>query len=189
MKKLKILSAFLSIVLCLTAMPLTGLTSFAVESSYQVHNVYEGSIFYDNLRKVALTEDLRQNIIRVAMSQVGYHEGDLVSELHGGNEVGMKNYTEYGYWFGTQVKGNSYGHFYDWCAMFVSWCARQAQIPTNVISNSAYATASSGAYCFNNLSYRARGTYTPVAGDLIFFDWDGLTLLHRPDIFIPLMTA
>ena len=170
----KILSTAMVAIL---AMQIAGsaVTASALEMPYKAHSVYEHSEYYEKLCAVELTENLRENILNIAMSQLGYHEGNSTSELDGTNLNGSNNYTEYGYWFGTQVKGNSYGHFYDWCAMFVSWCARQAQIPTNVISNSAYANASSSVYCFNNMAYRARGTYTPIAGDIIFFDWDGLS--------------
>lgn len=50
---------------------------------------------------------------------LGYHEGDSIEDLNGTGS-GSGNYSEYGYWFGTQVKGNTYGHYYAWCAMFVS---------------------------------------------------------------------
>jgi len=173
MKK-RAMSVLLAVLLIIQILSFS-MHSLALEMPYQAHSVYEHSTYYEKLCAVELTGDARIDIINVAVSQLGYHEGDSTAELDGSNLNGSNNYTEYGYWFGTQVKGNSYGHFYDWCAMFVSWCARQAKIPVNVISNSAYANASSSTYCFNNLGYRARGEYIPVSGDLIFFDWDGLS--------------
>lgn len=60
--------------------------------------------------------------------------------------------------------------------MFVSWCARQAGIPTDIISNAAYAkpdgAANSGGYSFFHVNYYSPDAYIPQTGDLIFFDWD-----------------
>ena len=148
---------------------------YALEMPYQPYDAYQQSEFYSKLSEVELSGNQREDLVNVALSQAGYHEGDSTAELDGVNLSGAKNYTEYGYWFGTQVKGNTYGHFYDWCAMFVSWCARQAGISTTVISNSAYANSSGGAYCFNNLEFFERTMRMPQEGDLIFFDCDGLS--------------
>ena len=59
------------------------------------------------------TGNMRNDIIGVALTQVGYTEGS-------------NNYTKYGVWYGLP---NS-----PWCGMFVSWCANQAGIPTSVLS-------------------------------------------------------
>ena len=110
--------------------------------------------------------------MNVARSQLGYHEGDNTSQLHG-ESSGSSNYTEYGYWYGTQVQGHSGGSYYAWCAYFISWCARQAGIPTSIISNASYACAGSDNGDFKNLDFYNRGSYTPKVGDLVFFDWPG----------------
>lgn len=89
------------------------------------------------------------------------------------NQAAQATYTEYGYWYGTQVQGHSGGSYYAWCAYFISWCARQAGIPTSIISNASYACAGSDNGDFKNLDYYARGSYTPKVGDLVFFCWEG----------------
>ncbi|MBE6700396.1 MAG: CHAP domain-containing protein [Ruminococcaceae bacterium] len=137
---------------------------------YPYSSAYKSSKYYTALNNVEMTGEEASDLVNVALSQVGYHEGNSTSELDGSNTSGTNNYSEYGYWFGTQVKGNTTGHFYDWCAMFVSWCARHAGISTSTISNSAYAGASNEIYHFSNLSYFSRGNGTPKKGDLIFFD-------------------
>ncbi len=137
---------------------------------YPYSSAYKSSKYYTALNNVEMTGDEATDLVNVALSQVGYHEGNSTSELDGSNASGSNNYSEYGYWFGTQVKGNTTGHFYDWCAMFVSWCARHAGISTNTISNSAYAKAENSTYKFANLSYFSRESGTPQQGDLIFFD-------------------
>ena len=141
--------------------------------SYTPSASYRSGRYYTQLCNVSLTGNQRTDLVNVARSQLGYHEGDSIEDLNGTGS-GSGNYSEYGYWFGTQVKGNTYGHYYAWCAMFVSWCARQAGIPTSVISNAAYAHAdgsnSSGGYSYFHVDYKSPTEYTPQEGDLIFFD-------------------
>ena len=73
--------------------------------------------------------------------------------------------------YAAQVQGSSSGFYKSWCAIFISWCARQAGIPTSIISNATYACAGSDYGDFKNLDFYSRGSYTPKVGDLIFFDW------------------
>ena len=142
-------------------------------SAYTPSASYRSGKYYTQLCNVSLTGNQRTDLVNVARSQLGYHEGDSIEDLNGIGS-GSGNYSEYGYWFGTQVKGNTYGHYYAWCAMFVSWCARQAGIPTSVISNAAYAHAdgsnSSGGYSYFHVDYKSPTEYTPQEGDLIFFE-------------------
>ena len=141
--------------------------------SYTPSASYRSGKYYTQLCNVSITGNQRTDLVNVARSQLGYHEGDSIEDLNGTGS-GSGNYSEYGYWFGTQVKGNTYGHYYAWCAMFVSWCARQAGIPASVISNAAYAHAdgsnSSGGYSYFHVDYKSPTEYTPQEGDLIFFD-------------------
>ena len=140
--------------------------------SYTPSASYRSGKYYTQLCNVSLTGNQRTDLVNVARSQLGYHEGDNTSQLHG-ESSGSRNYTEYGYWYGTQVQGNSGGSYYAWCAYFISWCARQAGIPTSIISNASYACAGSDNGDFKNLDYYARGSYTPKVGDLVFFCWEG----------------
>ena len=140
--------------------------------SYTPSASYRSGKYYTQLCNVSLTGNQRTDLVNVARSQLGYHEGDNTSQLHG-ESSGSRNYTEYGYWYGTQVQGNSVGSYYAWCAYFISWCARQAGIPTSIISNASYACAGSDNGDFKNLDYYARGSYTPKVGDLVFFCWEG----------------
>ncbi len=140
--------------------------------SYTPSASYRSGKYYTQLCNVSLTGNQRTDLVNVARSQLGYHEGDNTSQLHG-ESSGSRNYTEYGYWYGTQVQGNSGGSYYAWCAYFISWCARQAGIPTSIISNASYACAGSDNGDFKNLDYYSRGSYTPKVGDLVFFCWEG----------------
>ena len=88
------------------------------------------------------TGNMRDDIIGVALTQVGYTEGS-------------NNYTKYGVWYGLP---NS-----PWCGMFVSWCAAQAGIPTSVLKRTGIANPSNF-----GLSYKSGSSYTPQKGDLFF---------------------
>lgn len=158
--------------------------TYSLSSCYATSTAFSNSTYYNSLRNVELSGNQRDDLVNIALSQVGYHEGNSVGQLNGANQYGNNNYTEYAYWFGREVKGNSYGHYYAWCAMFVSWCARQARIPTSVISNAAYARADGsskkGGYSYFHVDYKNRGSYTPQAGDLIFFDnWSHVGIVYK----------
>ena len=88
------------------------------------------------------TGNQRSDIIAVAVTQLGY-----------GEEAG--GYTKYG-----AFHGNSYA---DWCGYFVSWCARQANVPTSVLKKQGWAKASAWGLSTFTASQR-----TPQPGDLYF---------------------
>ena len=90
-------------------------------------------------------------LIKMAESQLGYVEGP-------------DNDTKYGDWYGIPNGA--------WCAMFVSWCAYQVGISTDVIVK--YASCSAGRKWFeDNNRFGYKEDYTPKAGDIIFFLSDG----------------
>ncbi|MDY5641778.1 MAG: hypothetical protein SPG79_02075, partial [Candidatus Faecousia sp.] len=66
-----------------------------------------------------------------------------------------------------QWYGDPYG---DWCAMFVSFCLRYAQVPQSVVP-----TAGSCASLLSSSGSRFRGAadYTPARGDILFLDENG----------------
>ncbi|MBQ4561398.1 MAG: InlB B-repeat-containing protein [Clostridia bacterium] len=104
-----------------------------------------------------------EDIIGVAMTQVGYKEGNSSSQLSG-TVAGSGNYTKYGKWYGINPGA--------WCAMFVSWCANQAGISTSVIPK--HASCDVGMAWFKNngrwqYSRAFGGSYTPKRGDIIYF--------------------
>lgn len=98
------------------------------------------SAAYENTYKN--TGNMRNDIIGVALTQVGYREGS-------------NNYTKYGEWYG---QPNS-----PWCGMFVSWCAKEAGIPKSVLKRTGLANPSNF-----GLSYKDGKSYTPQKGDLFF---------------------
>ncbi len=93
------------------------------------------------------TGDQASDIVGVASTQVGYYEGG-------------DGYTKYGDWYGLPYS--------DWCAMFVSWCANQAGVSTDVFPS--FALCSAGADWFISQGrFHYAGSYAPQAGDLIFY--------------------
>ncbi len=128
----------------------------AVDPSYTVSGVYSESVYCENLRKLTLSGDYRTDLVNVALTQVGYHEGAGSRERDGMNLTSDGNWTEYGYF--SACDG------YAWCAMFISWCARQARIPGSLIQNSTVARA----YSFG-LPFYLKEDYSPRTGDIVFF--------------------
>ncbi len=105
------------------------------------------------------TGNQAEDIVAVAETQVGYHEG-------------ANNDTKYNRWNGT-ISGypvNGYG--YPWCQCFVSWCANQAGIPTSVIPRTAGTSTGkeffSNRGLWQNSAYQG-GSYTPKRGDIIYY--------------------
>lgn len=63
----------------------------------------------------------------------------------------------------------------EWCAIFVSYCARKSNIPTSIIPQDASCTSIVRYYKAQNRWFPSAafgGTTLPVPGDIILFDWD-----------------
>lgn len=99
------------------------------------------------------------DIVEVAKTQIGYHEGSLEGTTSGSN-----NYTKYNEWFGSL---SGYGKKYAWCQTFIAWCANQANIPTNVVPKVS-GTVSGMEFFQDNGVWQDRN-YTPSTGDIIYF--------------------
>ncbi len=113
---------------------------------------------------VTRTGEWGKDLLAIAMSQLGYQESTRNFEVMEDGAT-IKGYTRYGDWYGMP-----YG---DWCAMFVSFCLHYADIPRDKIPFEAscpeWIEALQNPDCD---LYRPAGEYTPVPGDLIFFDWE-----------------
>ena len=139
------------------------------DPDYEFSNAYKTSVWYQNFTSLELSGNDRNNVLRIAVSQLGYHEGNSPSDFHGMNTSGTENYIEYARLLTPNWNNNSY----DWCACFVNWCLNQAR----------FDKASSEISCGNwvselqtmgmwQFSAAYRGTYIPKPADFIFFDWD-----------------
>ena len=132
--------------------------------NFNVIKTYASGKYYAALKNVALTGNMRTDIVNIAKSQNGYMEGNNSNELSGESTTGSSNYTEYGRWYGLQDM---------WCAMFVSWCANQAGVSTSVIPKTASTVTALNYFINQGVAHTrasvAAGNYTPQAGDIIFF--------------------
>lgn len=119
----------------------------------------------------ALNNSSYSCLIYIAMQEIGYHEKASDSQLDDPTaNAGSANYTKYGAWY-----ANTHGSDFrkgKWCHMFVSWCANQAKIGTDIIPEEAL--TENGMKHFkdrNRFEYGRQygGTYTPQRGDIIYF--------------------
>ena len=161
---------------CITAASLS-VAAAAIEPSYKVSDDYKDTLYYNNLAALELTGDGATDVIAVALSQLGYHEGNKDSEKDGLNNSGSKNFVEYNVLFGKldNGEGNGYSYGYAWCAAFVNWCLRQARVDKE-LTGGMYVSCASWRNWFINegakfgASYHARNDdYIPQKGDLIFY--------------------
>lgn len=138
------------------------------DPDYQFSDAYKTSVWYENFTSLELTSNDRNNILRIAVSQLGYHEGDSAKDFDGMNKSGSSNYIEYARLLVPHYNDNAY----EWCACFVNWCLNQAR----------YDKASSEIGCWKWVgelktmkmwqdSAAYKGTYTPKPADMIFFNW------------------
>ena len=109
---------------------------------------------------VELTGLWSQDVLAIAESQMGYQESTANYVVREDGTT-LSGYTRYGAWYGVP-----YG---DWCAMFTSFCLHYAQVESMPL-NSVCATWIQE---LDELGwYQEAGTYAPLPGDLIFFDWN-----------------
>ena len=104
------------------------------------------------------TGDLREDLVGIAKTQVGYAESKLNFEV--GDDGIRRGYTRYGAWYGAPYN--------DWSALFVSFCLNQAG------ADETKFPISSGAATMAELwkkqsRFAYVGQYTPQRGDVVFF--------------------
>lgn len=99
-------------------------------------------------------------LVSVARSQVGVKERSSNSDDILYND----------WYYGRRVNNNGVAAKYAWCAVFVSWCANQAGIPTSVIPKTANTTDMKNRLINSGGSSHLKGSgYRPKCGDIIFF--------------------
>ena len=143
------------------------------------NDLYKDSTYYSNLTAVATTGSFRDDVIAIARSQIGYHEGNSESDYDGGNKSGDGDVSEYGRYLGSS--GNA------WCSEFASWCVRMAGVPTSQINSSKGANANtftsgtSAAYHPWSETVWGGGNYRPGKGDIILWVWKGSSVTYAYD--------
>lgn len=155
-----------------------AVTASAAEATYQMTDEYMAGRFYKNFTEVKRTGDQRKDVIAIALSQLGYHEGNSDADFGGDSTDGVRDFVEYNVLAGKfdngQGNGVSYGYY--WCASFVNWCLRQAGVASEASAGSEISCQRWIAACSDKGIYRSRGSYTPKTGDMIFFRDKGSSL-------------
>ncbi len=117
--------------------------NFAFRKCYFLHpdftKYYKNGIYYKKLNEVSLSGDMAADILSIAKSQLGYHQGNDKTQMHGYNKLGGEYYTEYNFFSGLPdwqwgmkdyVKKSNYKYGYGgWCGNFCDWCLSMAGIP------------------------------------------------------------
>ena len=171
-----IFSAMATICLTFTAL-VSSLPCYAVSPTYNASAEYKGGKYYENLRAIELVGDGARDTLSIALSQLGYHEGFDNSGLDGMSTDGNRDFVEYNVLYGKldNYQGNGLSYGYYWCASFVNWCLRQAEVTK---AESAAAEVSCHRWlsaCRNAGIYNEKEGYIPKSADLIFFkDMDSL---------------
>lgn len=136
-----------------------------------VSDAYLGSPYYEYLSAVKLTGDQRTDVVLVALSQLGYHEGNSDADTHGLNTAGNRNFVEYNrmYYPVDNGEGNGVSYGYHWCCAFATWCTRQAGVSAEIVPGEI----SCRRLIQNHLKplgvYHEIDDGKPRTGDLIFF--------------------
>ena len=103
------------------------------------------------------------NIVAIAEKEIGYTETPTNS-----------NKTKYGKWFGFDGVA--------WCGMFVSWCYDKAGLPLgNVGFSKGFAGCQTAVAHYKN---KNKVTNNPIAGDIVFFDWNNDGRYDHTGIFV-----
>ncbi len=147
------------------------ITADALELTVAVGPEYKSSGFYERLMEVELTGDQRFDAVNIAVSQLGYHEGDSEADMDGLNMDGGRNFAEYTRVWGKvdNREGNGVSYGYAWCAAFVSWCLRQAGVPAELAKTEISCSRMTNWFISRKLFYGADSGYRPVLGDIIMF--------------------
>lgn len=174
MKIKRLLAVFLLICVLLAA---GSVSIFAARPTYEASKQYKNSKYYQNLIKTPLSGDQDSDVVAIALSQLGYREGNGDNQLGGTSSDGIRDFVEFNVLYGkidnNQGNGLSYGYY--WCASFVNWCLRQAGVSVKASAAAEISCRRWLQKCQDAGIYREKLIYSPVAGDLIFFkDSDSL---------------
>lgn len=116
-------------------------------------------------QKQMLSELLQEdNASMWSAALYGIHSADEQIVAVAESQIGNVGGEPYWRWYGFTSR-------VEWCACFVSWCANECgYIETGVIPR--FSVCDRGVEWFQERGQWADGTATPVAGMIIFYDWD-----------------
>lgn len=104
----------------------------------------------------ATESEMINKVISVAQGEVGYK--------------GTSTYSKYGEWYGWQGS---------WCTTFALWCFNEAgnslgvQLYKKIVPSGGNCNSMISWFSGKGRYYTRSSGYTPKAGDLVFFDWNG----------------
>lgn len=114
------------------------------------------NLFFSDISSAATQQEL---LVNMAVSQVGIQE----------RSVGSDDIFYNDWYYGRRVT-NGFSGQYAWCAVFVSWCANQVGISTDIIPKTASTTNMKDGLISRGGTQHLKGSgYTPQTGDIIFF--------------------
>ena len=151
--------------------PSAVVSAEAASATYKMSDEYKSGPYYENFVKVKLTGDQQKDVLAIALSQLGYHEGNDATQLDGTSPSGTRDFVEYNVLFGKvdngQGNGASYGYY--WCASFVNWCLRQAGVSAEASATAEISCQRWLAACKSEGIYSGKSGYVPQPADMIFF--------------------
>ena len=158
----------LSLIFCLM---LASVASIAASPTYNMSSDYKKGKYYENFRAVRMTGDGAHDTLAIALSQLGYHEGNDNAGRDGLSTDGNRDFVEYNVLYGkldnNQGNGVSYGYY--WCASFVNWCLRQAEVSREASAAAEVSCRRWLSACKDSGIYHEKDGYVPKSADLIFF--------------------
>ncbi len=190
MKLKRILALSLTVLLTLTSLSAIVIPAGASikpnYSAYTFSEAYKASNYYQNLKAVKLTGDHRYDVVAVALSQLGYHEGSSEADMDGWNLTSDGNFVEYNRLFcklyNSSTGKNDYG--YAWCAAFASWCQYMAGVPADIDCSEVSCPRMINEILKPQNLYKDKSAYTPICGDLIYFKDSGSNVSTHVGIVI-----
>ena len=175
MRLLRRISAL--VLLCIWLSTIAAVSASAVSPTYAVSEDYASSPYYTALTELKLCGDERYDVLAVAFTQLGYHEGDGETDFDGANETGSRNFAEYNRMYGKldNGEGNGMSYGYSWCAAFVSWCLRQGGVEETAAVTEVSCRRMTDWYRERGAFHSRQSGYVPLPGDLVMFhDGDGV---------------
>ena len=151
--------------LSLSVMPVSAASPKVYD---KMSDSYKKGPYYQKLMSVNLTGNQINDLINVARSQVGYHAGGSANDLSGTSKSEAK-YVEYFNLISPSTMPN------DWCATFVTWCFREAGIPTSIMPNATGCgkirnTGGKNKDKYGAVYHTLESGYKPKKGDLVLYE-------------------